>query len=113
MYMNNIIQNKLLQILLVLAIVLVFANTFVFASNLWILVDILYVLIPLLYTIFYFKKSSLCLTIALWVPTVIAIYLIFVLGLFGEDVVLWDFVNMWVLVVYSYTLGRLCCVAKR
>ena len=99
-------QTKtILSLALVTTVLIILINSFVENPVAWYVVDVLFILIPIIFTAtcMHMKNSSLV-ALILWIPAIIVGYMAFI-GFLGIAHPIWTALNMWQLVVYSYLIG--------
>ena len=104
-YMKKIIHNILI-VGFGLTIGLVFFNTFYQHPVIWHVVNILYILIPILFTCTIMRSAQGGYIIAalLWIPAFVVAYMASQ-GLLTVDHNIWQITNMYQLIIYSYLIG--------
>ena len=102
-------EHKFLFVLMLISIVVIYANTFLNNTPVWYALDALYVLIPLIFTCCCMRsvRHGAIIAILLWVPAIATLCILCMVfwGSLVTTPTLWSFINMYQLIIYSYFLG--------
>ena len=99
-----------LVVLLVAASLIILVNNFVYDALTWLVADVLYLVIALLFS-FTVARTSKCgfiIAVLLWIPVLIVAYMLSrdIFALFIENDV-WLAMNMYQLLLYGYVIGQI------
>lgn len=86
-------------------VLIILINSFIYDSIVWHVVNMLYVIIPIVFTFCCIrKKNDFLVALILWMPALIVGYMAYI-GFLGVSHPIWTALNMWQLVAYSYFVG--------
>ena len=95
---------------LLISVGLVFFNTFYQEPTVWHIVNVFYILIPLMFTctLMQSARNGYFIALLLWIPALVVIYM-GLQNMLTIDHSIWQITNMYILIVYSYLIGSYLC----